>query len=151
MTDGSDRLWNFFLYAVCDIPDTMPTIEIFCPIFPSEDSEKVKTAILRIFPDAELTVSEDGIEGIANSIDRFSAQIRKQKILDTARSVLTRGKRGDRTRIFLNKQVAFVGKISFCEERTILGTLRAVIIDEGIDSLIDRVAPVTVDGEEVLS
>ena len=40
------------------------------------------------------------------------------------------GKRGDRTRIFLNKQVAFVGKISFCEEKTILGTMKVVIIDD---------------------
>ena len=75
---------------------------------------------------------------------------RKQKILDTTRSVMIRGKRGDRTRFFLNKQVAFVGKISFCEEKTILGTIKVLVIDDDIDALIDRVAPVTVDGEEVI-
>ena len=57
---------------------------------------------------------------------------------------------GDRTRFFLNKQVAFVGKISFCEEKTILGTIKVLVIDEDIDALIDKVAPVTVDGEEVI-
>lgn len=128
----------------------MPSIEITCPVYPSEDPEKVKTAILKVFPNAVLEESEMGIEGTTDNLDRFSKQIRKQKILDTTRSVMIRGKRGDRTRMFLNKQVAFVGKVSFCEEKTILGTMKVVIIDENIDDLIDKVAPVTVDGEEVI-
>ena len=128
----------------------MPSIEIFCPVFPSEDPEKVRTAILKVFPDAELETGEDEIKGRTDNLDRFSKQIRKQKILDTTRSVMIHGKRGDRTRFFLNKQVAFVGKVSFCEERTILGTIKVVVTDEDIDGLIDRVAPITVDGEEVI-
>ena len=128
----------------------MPSIEISCPIYPSEDPEKVREAILKVFPDADLEMSEDDITGTTGSIERFSKQIRKQKILDTTRSVLIHGKRGDRTRFFLNKQVAFVGKISFCEEKTILGTIKVVITDDDLDDLIDKVAPVTVDGEEVI-
>ena len=128
----------------------MPSIEITCPVYPSEDPEKVKTAILKVFPNATLEESDMGIRGTTEDLDRFSKQIRKQKILDTTRSVMLHGKRGDRTRIFLNKQVAFVGKISFCEEKTILGTMKVVIIDEDIDGLIDKVAPITVDGEEVI-
>lgn len=128
----------------------MPSIEITCPVYPSEDPEKVKTAILKVFPNATLEESDMGIKGTTEDLDRFSKQIRKQKILDTTRSVMLHGKRGDRTRIFLNKQVAFVGKVSFCEEKTILGTMKVVIIDEDIDGLIDKVAPVTVDGEEVI-
>ena len=128
----------------------MPSIEITCPVYPSEDPEKVKTAILKVFPNAALEESDMGIKGTTDNLDRFSKQIRKQKILDTTRSVMLHGKRGDRTRIFLNKQVAFVGKVSFCEEKTILGTMKVVIIDENIDGLIDKVAPVTVDGEEVI-
>ena len=128
----------------------MPSIEITCPVYPSEDPEKVKTAILKVFPNATLEESDTGIKGTTDNFDRFSKQIRKQKILDTTRSVMLHGKRGDRTRIFLNKQVAFVGKISFCEEKTILGTMKVVIIDEDIDGLIDKVAPITVDGEEVI-
>ena len=129
---------------------TMLTIEIFCPVYPSEDPEKVKTAILKVFPDAELEETGDEIKGRSSSLERFSKQIRKQKILDTTRSVLIHGKRGDKTRFFLNKQVAFVGKISFCEEKTILGTIKVVLTEENLDDLIDKVAPVTVDGEEVI-
>jgi len=128
----------------------MTSIEISCPVYPSEDPEKVKTAILKIFPDAVLEEKDDEITGTTESLERFSKQIRKQKILDTTRSVMIHGKRGDRTRFFLNKQVAFVGKVSFCEEKTILGTMKVMIKDDDIEELIDRVAPVTVDGEEVI-
>ena len=119
-------------------------------MYPSEDPEKVKSAILKIFPDAALEEKDDEITGTTESLERFSKQIRKQKILDTTRSVMIHGKRGDRTRFFLNKQVAFVGKVSFCEEKTILGTMKVMIKDDDIEELIDRVAPVTVDGEEVI-
>ena len=128
----------------------MMTVEITCPVFPSEDPNKVRTAMERIFPNAEITESDDRLIGKTDNLDHFGRQIRKQRILDTARSVMLRGKRGDVTRFFLNKQVAYVGKISFCEEKTILGTMKVVVTDDGLDAVIDRVAPVTVDGEEVL-
>ncbi len=128
----------------------MTSVEITCPVFPSEDPEKVRAAILNIFPDAEVETTNDGLRGIADNLDRFSKQIRKQKILDTTRSVLIRGKRGNVTRFFMNKQVAFIGKITFCEEKTILGTIRVVVQDENLDALIDDISPVTVNGEEVL-
>lgn len=128
----------------------MMTVEITCPVFPSEDPNKVRTAMERIFPDAEITESDDRLIGKTDNLDHFGRQIRKQRILDTARSVMLRGKRGNVTRFFLNKQVAYVGKTSFCEEKTILGTMKVVVTDDGLDAVIDRVAPVTVDGEEVL-
>ena len=128
----------------------MTSVEVTCPVFPSEDPDKVRTAMERIFPGIEIEESEDGLSGRTDNLDHFSKQIRKQRILDTTRSVLIRGRRGNVTRFFLNKQVAFVGKVSFCEERTILGTMRVVVEDEEMDALIEDVAPVTVDGEEVL-
>ena len=128
----------------------MLSIEISSPVYPSEDLDKVRTAILRIFPDAVIDGTDTGLSASSESIDTFSKKIRKQKILDTTRSVLIRGQRGNVTRFFLNKQVAFVGKISFCEERTILGTIKVVMESDDMDGLIDRVSPVTVDGEEVI-
>ena len=50
----------------------------------------------------------------------------------------------------LNKQVAFMGKVSFSEPKAILGTIRVTVDETDILALIDKVAPETVDGEEVL-
>lgn len=128
----------------------MPTVTVSCPVYPSEDPDKVRKALLGVFPDAEIQETQDGISGVAGSLDYFAKQIRRQRILDTARSVMIKGRRGKQRTVFhLSKQVAFVGKVSFCEERTVLGTLRVEVEDPELDTLIENVAPETVDGEEV--
>ena len=45
--------------------------------------------------------------------------------------------------------MATVGKVSFVDYRTVLGTISVCIEDPDIEALIDRVAPMTVNGEEV--
>lgn len=129
----------------------MTSIGISCPVNPSEDPEKVRAAILSIFPDATLELTERGFEGSAPGLDRFSQLIRKQRILDATRAVLIGNSRGPRTRMALNKQVATVGKVSFADRNPVLGAIEVTIEDENLSALIDRVSPVTVDGEEVLA
>ena len=43
------------------------TIQIFCQINPSEDPEKVKSAINNIFPEIELEISDTEISGKTNN------------------------------------------------------------------------------------
>ncbi|MBE6517691.1 MAG: hypothetical protein IJV90_04115 [Candidatus Methanomethylophilaceae archaeon] len=127
----------------------MVSVRIFCPVNPSEDEEKVKSAVLSIFPDAELELGERGFEG-SGSLDKFSRLIRKQKILDATRGVLLANLRGDHTFMNLNKQVATVGKVSFSNPRPVLGAIQVDIEGDDLEALIDKVAPMTVDGEEVI-
>lgn len=128
----------------------MATVTVTCPVFPSEDPDKVKAALLNIFPTGEFVLSEREMKGEAD-LKQFSALIRRQKILDTARNQMQRGTRGKETKtVFsLNKQVATVGKVSFVDYRTVLGTVTVCVEDDDINALIDRVAPMTVNGEEV--
>ena len=122
----------------------MTTVKINCPVNPSEDEEKVRSAVLSIFPDAEL-VQEDGVLRGTASLDKFS-----RLILDATRAVMISNVRGESTRMTLNKQVATVGKVSFADRRPVLGAIEVQVEDTDIMALIDRVAPVTVDGEEVI-
>ena len=126
----------------------MVSVFITCPVYPSEDPEKVREAILNIFPDATLELNDGEFRGEAGT-DRFRDLIRRQKILDSTRSTMFKGVRGKRITLHLNKQVAVVGKISFTEPRTILGTITAVMETDDPELLIDRIAPRTVNGEEV--
>jgi len=126
----------------------MVSVLISCPVYPSEVQEKVREAILKIFPDASIERAEDGFKGEA-STGRFYDLIRKQKILDSTRSMMFKGLRGNKIVLHLNKQVASVGKISFTEPRTILGTITVTIECDEPEALIDQIAPRTVDGEEV--
>ena len=126
----------------------MAEVTVRCPVNPSEDEGKVRVAVLSIFPDAELSL-EDGMLSGAASLDRFHRLIRNQRILDATRSVLIRNMRGNATWMNLNKQVATVGKVSFADRNPVLGAIEVMIRDDDIQALIDRLAPVTVDGEEV--
>ena len=127
----------------------MTAVRISCPVNPSEDEEKVRSAVLSIFPDAELSLNDGRLEGEA-TLDRFSKAIRRQKILDATRAVMIMNSRGNTTRLSLNKQVATVGKVSFADKRPVLGAVEVTIEDDDLMALIDRVAPITVDGEEVI-
>ncbi len=51
--------------------------------------------------------------------------------------------------MMLNKQVATVGKVSFADRNPVLGAIEVFVEDDDLLGLIDRVAPITVDGEEV--
>ena len=127
----------------------MTAVRISCPVNPSEDEEKVRSAVLSIFPDAELVLNDGRLEGEA-TLDRFSKAIRRQKILDATRAVMIMNSRGNITHLSLNKQVATVGKVSFADKRPVLGAIEVTIEDDDLMALIDRVAPITVDGEEVI-
>jgi len=126
----------------------MTSVTITCPVNPSEDPEKVAAAVLHIFPDAELESEGGYLKGKA-TIDHFSKLIRKQKILDATRGVMLKNRRGDKTWVNLNKQVATVGKVSFADKNPVLGAIEVCIEDDDMEGLIDIVAPVTVNGEEV--
>jgi predicted RNA binding protein with dsRBD fold (UPF0201 family) len=128
----------------------MAKVTVSCPVYPSEDPEKVRAALLKIFPTGVFEVEGERMSGEAD-LENFSALIRRQRILDTTRSQMLAGMRRNsvKTRFNLNKQVATVGKVSFVDYRTALGTIEVTVEDDDLEALIDRVAPVTVDGEEV--
>lgn len=127
----------------------MVNVRISCPVNPSESEQLVLDAVMRIFPDASMSRTSKGFEGTAPSIDNFSKMVRKQMILDAARSVIIDGIRGEDSMFRLNKQAAFVGKVSFSPKNSILGTITVRLGDDNILDFIDVMFPNTVDGQEV--
>jgi len=125
----------------------MPLVTARVNCFPTEDPERVRRAILNIFPESEIEELESGFFAKSHSVGRFKEILRGLQILDTARSMLRKGKEGNRTSISLNKQVAFMGKVSFVEGSGPLGAIDLVIEDDELDKVIDDIAPKTVDGE----
>ncbi len=129
----------------------MPLVTVKAPYLPTEDVEKVKKAILNLFPDSMIEASGGTIEAKTGSLVRFKELIRSYRIIDATRRMLLHGKQGNATTFMVNKQVAFIGKVSYVEEKLPLGSIEVSIEDDDLDRLIDEVAPVTVNGEEVLS
>jgi hypothetical protein len=97
-----------------------------------------------------LVVAQGGFTrggGGAASLAAFHRLLREQRILDTARSVMLQGVVGDAVQFRLNKQAATVGRINFPPEEEPLGSIHVEI--RGAASLIDWLAPRTVDGKPI--
>ncbi len=102
---------------------------------PTEDRDKVATAISNLFPgplierrEGErvfLTMETDRV----GSLDRFRMIIHRDRIRAAAGAVLRRGSSQEGILVFLNKQVAFVSHVSFCEPEgeSPLGPIRLFI------------------------
>lgn len=127
----------------------MASVMATAKVFPTEDPGKVRQALLNLFPGADLVEEVDGMTASTEDLSHFMEQVRRQRILDAMRATLLRGAEADRTTFYLNKQAAFVGKISMVEGKVPLGAVVVTIQDEDLGSLIDHVAPTTVDGEEL--
>jgi predicted RNA binding protein with dsRBD fold (UPF0201 family) len=111
---------------------------------PSEDEEKVSRAMKNIFPDLVLRREGDRLIGEGSSMARFGDLIRRYRIRDAARGQLLHGKRGDDCTVFwLNKQAAYMDRVSFSERQAPLGDIRVRLEDENIDRVIDNLAPDT--------
>ena|SRR5713226_9763380 len=87
---------------------------------PSEDREKVKTAISSLFKGEIHAEGKDIDYGRARleaegrgSLENFKMILQRDRIRAAARSALLRGIENQGITVFLNKQVAYVGHISF--------------------------------------
>jgi len=126
-------------------------VEIETEIHPTESEEKVVNAIKNIFPDAEIKVEDGKLVGKAKNLERFRELLRRQKILDTARSEMLKGRKGNEVTVYLNKQTATVSRINFCDSDAVLSPLRVTFRLNNISfqRFLDYLAPETKDGRPV--
>jgi predicted RNA binding protein with dsRBD fold (UPF0201 family) len=130
----------------------MATIEIFVSssVRPTERVDRVVTAIENIFPGLVMDIRTDRIEAYdgSESLRVMHDLLRRQKILDAARSEMLRGLVEDSTSFRLNKQAALMGIVSFPAEEEALGSLHIRIT--GGERVIDWLAPRTENGAPIL-
>ena len=124
-------------------------VRVEAEINPTEDAEKVKRAVSNIFDIASVEVkpSYNGsvLNAVANEREvlvKFRNLLRSDRIRDAARKVFFGGLRENTIRFCLNKQVAFAGHVSFCQEtaESPLGPIRVVIECDDPRQLIDWLA-----------
>ena len=136
---------------------TMFRIKVITKQYSTEDPEKIAVALNTILS-GEIQKERIGNETYLfiesdqpRSLDQLFDLIRQYRILDVARKILRNSIIGNSTFFYLNKQVAFVGKLNFCYEEgeSPLGPIRVEIEYDNIDQLIDWLTPYTKNGAEV--
>jgi len=124
-------------------------IEISTTIHLTEEPEKVVEAVKRLFPDAQIRIENGRLYATSRDLRTFRELLRRQRILDTARSELISRRRGNEITVYLNKQTATVSRINFCEEDAALSPLKVTFRLLGVpfQRFLDYLAPETRDGK----
>ena len=128
------------------------TVQMEAEIYPTESEEKVKAALTNILGNASMTVKPDGKINILTaeakgqeSLVKLRNIMRSDRVRDASRKALFRSTRNSTIRFCLNKQVAFAGHISFCEEtsESPLGPIKVKIETDNPQQLIEWLAEKT--------
>lgn len=121
----------------------MIRVRVETPCRPTENLAKVKLALLNLFPDLAFEREDEVVAGSTASLEKLRELIRNQKIRDAARGQFLAGRHGDRTRVVLSKQAAYMGVVNFSAGAP-LGDIVAEVESDDLPAAIDFVAESTV-------
>lgn len=115
-------------------------INVRTPCNPTEDARKVERAMKNVFPDLDIKKEAGLLVGTGSSTERLGELLKNQRIRSAARGVFLSSRSDNEVSFVLNKQVAFIGKVSFGSGSP-LGDIEVKITDDDIEALIDSLAP----------
>jgi predicted RNA binding protein with dsRBD fold (UPF0201 family) len=128
------------------------TVFVETQINPTENEESVKAAVNNILDNATITIKPsvkgNSLTAVAKGQDsllKLRILLHNDRIRDASRRLLFKSIRGNMISFYLNKQVAFVGHISFSEEssESPLGPIRVNIETDDPEQLVDWLAEKT--------
>lgn len=132
------------------------TVTAEAAVEPTEDEKKVERALLKLFPSGrpERRTEQDSTVGLVvrgSGLEFLSSLrnlIRQERIRGTARAIFLRNARDRRLRIYLNKQAAFMGRVSFCAPigESPHGPISVEVETEEMQAVIDYLAANPVEG-----
>ena len=116
-------------------------VQVSCQINPSEDPSKVKTAVLNIFPNLEISISDELLTGKSNDIgtlSNISKSIHTKNTTNNYQKILKKNSNENSTWFYLNKQAAFVNTVALCNEsdESPLGPIKVVLEGNDIENII---------------
>ena len=110
---------------------------ITAPIHPTEDPDRVRQAVLTLFPDAlDAGCEPDILRMTAADIRPLFTRVVEQKIRDTARGILLHSVKGNIITFHLNKQAAHSGRVNFTDGDSVLGDIDVSVGTEKPEELI---------------
>ena len=123
-------------------PNISCKIEILSSINLSEDPKKIESAILNVFPDAQ--IKTDNFSIVSNSkdlhiLEKIYNVIHSNQSQKIYQRQFEKNLDNDSTLFYLNKQAAFVGTIALCEEaeESPLGPIKVILTSSNIVRIID--------------
>ena len=123
------------------IPKTAFIVTVTTTVNPSENISKIKKAILNIFLDAQIEITNGMIKATTNidSLLKIHEVISSRNTQKTYRRHLNRNLIDDSTWFYLNKQAAFSNVIALCDEadESPLGPIKIILKSKNIEKIIE--------------
>ncbi len=131
------------------IPTVSCKIEVYAAVNPSEDPEKVKTAVSNAIGTSDFQYKEGSIKATSREVEsllKIQESIEKHRSNRVYRRQMRFNRDDDTTWFYLNKQAAFVDVIAICEEaeESAMGPIKVIIHSNDLDRIIDWLAPETI-------
>ena len=116
-------------------------IQVSCKINLSEDPLKVKSAILNVFPELEISLNDQQLIGKSDdisSLSNISQSINTKNTKNIYQRILKKNSNENSTWFYLNKQAAFVNIVALCSEsdESPLGPIKVVLEGNDIENII---------------
>jgi len=121
-------------------------ISAYCAINPSENIDKIRTAVSNVLIDMDEKIVGNSLIANSNnyeSLSKIYEIIRAKNIKKVYRRNLRQNIVDDSTWFYLNKQAAFANVIALCDEdnQSPLGPIKIVIQSKNIRDVIDWFVP----------
>ena len=121
-------------------------ISAYCAINPSEDIDKIRTAVSNVLIDMDEKIVGNSLIANSNnyeSLSKIYEIIRAKNIKKVYRRNLRQNIVDDSTWFYLNKQAAFANAIALCDEdnQSPLGPIKIVLQSKNIRDVIDWFVP----------
>jgi len=126
--------------------DTDCKISAYCAINPSEDIDKIRTAVSNVLIDMNERIAGNSLITNSNnyeSLSKIYEIVRAKNITKAYRRNLRQNMADDSTWFYLNKQAAFANVIALCDEdnQSPLGPIKIVLQSKNIRDVIDWLVP----------
>ncbi len=118
----------------------------YCAINPSEDIDKIRTAVSNVLIDMDEKIVGNSLIANSNnyeSLSKIYEIVRAKNIKKVYRRNLRQNIVDDSTWFYLNKQAAFANVIALCDEdnQSPLGPIKIVLQSKNIRDVIDWLVP----------
>ncbi len=124
------------------VPDISVDIRVECQVNPSEDPAKVARSVKNVISNTSPELKDSMVRVVTKnpaSLSIIYEQVRSRRIMSVFRKALLNNMIANSTWFYLNKQAAYVGTVSICEEESEspLGPIKVTLTSNKLESLID--------------
>jgi uncharacterized protein len=132
------------------IPKIACKIEVYAAANPSEDPDKVRLAVSKVFQSTDYQYKEGSIKATSSELEsllKIQETIKKHRANRVYRRQMRYNTKENTTWFYLNKQAAFVDVIAICEEaeESAMGPIKIIIHSKDLDKISDWLAPEIVE------